>query len=104
MDGAMEYLMPNSVKQGAEAYENSKFQAVIAGKAKEARLVFTDGGLTWTYNQNWSIARLEKDGYLPLELEDLSWKMESLPSRQIRAFTASLPETACRTATSSARA
>ena len=74
MDGAMEYLMPDSVKQGAEAYENSKFQAVIAGKAKEARLVFTDGGLTWTYNQNWSIARLEKDGYLPLELEDLSWE------------------------------
>ena len=74
MDGAMEYLMPDSVKQGAEAYENSKFQAVIAGKAKEARLVFIDGGLTWTYNQNWSIARLEKDGYLPLELEDLSWE------------------------------
>ena len=74
MDGAMEYLMPDSVKQGAEAYENSKFQAVIAGKAKEARLVFTDGGLTWTYNQNWSIARLEKDGYLPLELEDLLWE------------------------------
>ncbi len=74
MDGAMEYLMPDSAKQGAEAYENSKFQAVIAGKAKEARLVFTDGGLTWTYNQNWSIARLEKDGYLPLELEDLSWE------------------------------
>ena len=74
MDGAMEYLMPDSVKQGAEAYENSKFQAVIAGKAKEARLVFTDGGLTWTYNQNWSIARLEKDGYLPLELDDLSWE------------------------------
>ncbi|MFR4172166.1 MAG: transglutaminase-like domain-containing protein [Lachnospiraceae bacterium] len=74
MDGAMEYLMPDSVKQGAEAYENSKFQAVIAGKAKEARLVFTDGGLSWTYNQNWSIARLEKDGYLPLELEDLSWE------------------------------
>ena len=74
MDVAMEYLMPDSVKQGAEAYENSKFQAVIAGKAKEARLVFTDGGLTWTYNQNWSIARLEKDGYLPLELEDLSWE------------------------------
>ena len=49
--------------QGAEAYENSKFQAVIAGKAKEARLVFTDGGLTWTYNQNWSIARLEKDQF-----------------------------------------
>lgn len=74
MDGAMEYLMSDSVKQGAEAYENSKFQAVIAGKAKEARLVFIDGGLTWTYNQNWSIARLEKDGYLPLELEDLSWE------------------------------
>lgn len=74
MDGAMEYLMPDSAKQGAEAYENSKFQAVIAGKAKEARLVFTDGGLTWTYNQNWSIARLEKDGYLSLELEDLSWE------------------------------
>lgn len=74
MDGAMEYLMPDSAKQGAEAYENSKFQAVIAGKAKEARLVFIDGGLTWTYNQNWSIARLEKDGYLPLELEDLSWE------------------------------
>ena len=74
MDGAMEYLMPDSVKQGAEAYENSKFQAVIAGKATEARLVFTDGGLTWTYNPNWSIARLEKDGYLPLELEDLSWE------------------------------
>ena len=74
MDGAMEYLMSDSVKQGAEAYENSKFQAVIAGKAKEAHLVFIDGGLTWTYNQNWSIARLEKDGYLPLELEDLSWE------------------------------
>ena len=74
MDGAMEYLMPDSVKQGAAAYENSKFQAVIAGKAKEARLVFTDGGLTWTYNQNWSIARLEKDGYLSLELEGLSWE------------------------------
>ena len=74
MDGAMEYLMPDPAKQGAAAYKNSKFQAVIAGKAKEARLVFTDGGLTWTYNQNWSIARLEKDGYLSLELEDLSWK------------------------------
>ena len=44
----------------------------IAGIAKDWGT--EDGGLTWTYNQNWSIARLEKDGYLPLELEDLSWE------------------------------
>ena len=50
MDGAMEYLMPDPAKQGADAYADSHFQAVIEGKAKESRLVFTDAGMAWTYS------------------------------------------------------
>ena len=74
MDGAMEYLMPDPAKQGADAYADSHFQAVIEGKAKESHLVFTDAGMAWTYGQNWSVARLEKKGYFTLELEELSWE------------------------------
>lgn len=63
MDGSMEYM------EGT-----SDFLPVLPDNAKEASLTLTGGVLvTWTYFQNWSIAKLGADGYRSLGLMRIPW-------------------------------
>lgn len=74
MDWAMEYMEPAAGREGPGAYENGRFTAVTAEKEKVSSLTLRDGGgMAWTYFQNWSIARLEEDGYRSVCLNDSDW-------------------------------
>lgn len=75
IDGAMEYMEPTCGLQGAAAWEKAHFAAVLPDAEKECVLALDAGAnMTWTYAQNWSIAKLEEDGYQMLFLMDIPWK------------------------------
>lgn len=57
-----------------EYYENGQFVPVLEKERKTAQLTLLSGGKTWTYFQNWSIARLDDKGYESLKLEELCWE------------------------------
>lgn len=62
-DGAVEYL------------EGGSFVRVLEEREKDAHLTLLAGeGQEWTYFLDWSLARLEKDGYHSLKWKDVSWK------------------------------
>ena len=61
-DGAMEYL------------EGNGFVRVLEESEKDVHLTLrAEDDHIWTYFLDWSLARLEKDGYHSLKLKDLSW-------------------------------
>lgn len=58
-----------------EYWENDHFVRVKKECRQGAHLVFLEGnGDNWTYFLNWSVARLEEDGYHTLRLHDALWE------------------------------
>ncbi len=69
----------NKVDGSMEYWKNGVFVRVLEECEKDAYLVLTGGGDTvWNYFQNWSIAKLEEDGYHSLALWDISMEQGSL--------------------------
>jgi len=64
----------------AEYWSKDGFLPVIADKQKTAHLVLNskDTNISWSYFQNWSIAKLENGTYKSLSLKDRLWKDEKL--------------------------
>lgn len=74
VDHAMEFLSPKKDACGPEAYLGQKFVAVEPEREKNGILTFTgQENVNWIYAQNWSLARLEEDGFRMLHLHDLPW-------------------------------
>lgn len=62
-DGAVEYM------------DDGKFVRVLKEREKDAHLILkSEKGHVWTYFLDWSLARMERNGYHSLKLKDLSWK------------------------------
>lgn len=74
VDHAMEFLSPQKDACGPEAYLGQEFVAVEPEREKNGILTFTgQENVNWSYAQNWSLARLEEDGFRMLHLHDLPW-------------------------------
>lgn len=72
VDRTMEYM------ESAGNYEKAVFTAVVPENAREAHLTLEGGAENWTYFQNWSIGKLEKDGYRSLDLFEVLWENGTL--------------------------
>lgn len=74
VDHAMEFLSPKKDACGPEAYLGQEFVAVEPEREKNGILTFTgQENVNWIYAQNWSLARLEEDGFRMLHLHNLPW-------------------------------
>lgn len=74
VDHAMEFLNPKKDACGPEAYLGQEFVAVEPEREKNGILTFNgQENVNWSYAQNWSLARLEEDGFRMLHLHDLPW-------------------------------
>lgn len=59
----------NQVDGSLEYWKDGDFVRVVKEQEKNAHLTFKgDDGADWIYFQNWSLAKLEKDGYHSLKL------------------------------------
>lgn len=64
----------NPVDGSMEYWENGQFVSVEEGTVKNSHLTLKAGEKTWTYFQDWSLARLDNGRFVSLKLADTPWE------------------------------
>lgn len=68
----------NPADHSMEYYKEGAFVPVCPEAVKDARVILRAAGHTWTYEGNWSIAKLGEKGFRTLDFTDAKWEGDTL--------------------------